>query len=236
MTNNSVRVLVLLIALAIVIGAPGIGVGPASAAFVQVQIARENFYATGGTAISSCTGEGCTAGAWSVGDTTGALQWHIVEKVFKDTTTAQTQFQYTVTNDAFASNITGLKIWDDGILAATSSLPAGWSLTQTNTWWNPLTSVGTSGIAQLTSKTLTLTVNALVPVVFVNSTGVDFVTGCTTPPCLTSKANWMTVAGGPLVVTPEPATLLLLGTGLAAAGMGIRKRLRGLRLLPSAGQ
>ncbi len=217
---------VLLLVLGIVLAAPGVGVDPAFAAFVQVQGARENFYSTGGTAISSCAGEGCTSSAWSVGDTTGAIQWHIVEKVFKDTTTNQTQIQYTVGNDAFASVISGFQVWDNGVQAASTTQPANWTLNQTPSgWWKDTTTLSTAGIAQLGSKTFAMTINSLAPVVFVDSTGIDFLTGCSTPPCLTWSKNWMTVAAGPLVVTPEPATLLLLGTGVAAAAAGVRRRL-----------
>jgi hypothetical protein len=226
MTENSVRILVALLVVGLVLAVSGLAPGPAAAAFVQVHGARQNFYSTGGTAVSSCVGEACASSAWTVGDTSGSVQWHIIEKVFKDTATSQTRFQYSVTNDLFASAITGLKVWDDGVLASSWTLPANWTMTQDTTWWNPLTSVGSAGINAGLTKTLTLTVNQLVPLVFVNSTGVDFLTGCGTPPCLTSKLNWSTISAGPLVVTPEPGTLALLGAGLAAAGLGLRKRLR----------
>jgi hypothetical protein len=208
----------------VVVGASFTVVDPAFATFVQVHAARENYYSTGGTKISSCSGEGCVASAWSVGDVTGQVMWHAVTKIFKDTETGQTRFQYTVTNDLYTNAITGLHVGNNTKLG-TGTTPTGWTFSQNEMEWASKTGTASSGVAQLSSKiVLTVTLGELVPIVFTNSTGIDFVTGCTAP-CYVGRGNWMIASGGPLVPHPEPATLLLVGTGLAAGGVWTRKRL-----------
>lgn len=195
----------------------GMGLGEALATPILVHQSREDFYSSGGTMISGCLGEGCVTDAYSVGDVSGLVQWEIVEKVFRDAAAGTTQFAYTFFNDAFTSAIATFQIENSGVLGA-GTAPTGWSFSQDSSFWTWQTSLPlTFGLSQTNSMGgFSVLVDGAIPVTF-DLTRITVSNGITSTEM--SSPNWVATAPLALLPVPEPASLLLLGSGLAGLAL-----------------
>ncbi len=203
--------LIAMVALVILI-AP---VGGVADTLIPTHESIENFFSTGGTQVTCAIG--CTS--FNVGNTSGDILWEVVEKVFLDSTTQQTIFTYTVTNDNVSSPITSFAVFANGVSAPSSTAPSNWSFFQLSGFWIWFTNTSGAGISSGPPPTsldsMSVTLPGAVPVTF-SPTAID--TG--SEHTILTGANW--VASSPV---PEPGTLALLGTGLASIAGLLRRKL-----------
>jgi len=169
----------------------------------------ENYYGTSGTGGTRIVDLGNPANWWTVGNVTGPVKWEVIEKVYWDTVAQTTQFTYTVINDSYIAPITAFSLLNPYGFQALTPGPEGWAFSTANGKWT-WTALG-SGIAQTQSQYLDVFVQGLIPVGFTGDTSI-------TAGGTQTSSDWMVSSPA-----PEPGTLFLLGSGLAAAGFWGRK-------------
>lgn len=174
----------------------------------------QEFFYPAGTEVA-CV-RGCSP--FNVGFTTPPSSndrlWMITEKVFHDLTNNSTTFAYSIVNLGYQDPITSWHVSNGGFdNASLRTLDAGWAFSSGPGLWSIELSGGSAlGIGD--SVSLQIDLAGLVGVGF-GPTQIDFDGN------IVSNPNW--VASAPTVI-PEPASLILLGSGLAGAGLLRRRR------------
>ena len=204
----------------------------------------EDFYSHGGTRVSSCFDVGCPSETFTFGNVTGVVWWQVAEKVFYNATTNQTDFTYTVFNDAWTvpppmsltDPLTSFGVYNMGFVPVNSTASERWvyienaySFDWATTGLAPsyclywVTADPTSGIYQHSSlDNMIVSLRGNVPVTF------DYAfagfSGGYGGYDLHPSGDYQWKAGAPAPV-PEPGTLALLGTGLIGIAGVIRRKL-----------